>query len=182
MKEELELRMYFFVMCNISPIQQGIQAGHAVEQYAYVHCDDQTYRNFVEAHKTWIILNGGPSNNNYAPEDPGHLGNIEYTLTDIGANFATFNEPDLNNALSAVCFLASQPVFDYTQYPDLDKFAKTQFYKYEISKWAQIFRNGQWSYDLIKTAYPKLYKSWSKMMGGEENIRLRELLKGKNLA
>ena len=31
----LELRMYFFVPYNISPIQKSIQAGHAALEYAY---------------------------------------------------------------------------------------------------------------------------------------------------
>lgn len=181
MKEELELRMYFFVPYNIMPIQQGIQAGHAVEQYAYHYGQDPVYRSYVEAHKTWIILNGGPTNNNYAPEDIGHMGNIKYELEEIGYNFATFEEPDLNDALSAVCFLASAPVFDYENYPDIDKFAKNEM-KGQISKWAEIFRNGPVTYADASMAVPEIYTKWSKMMGGPENIELRQLLKGKRLA
>ena len=30
---ELEYRMYFLVPYNLSPIQQGIQAGHALQEY-----------------------------------------------------------------------------------------------------------------------------------------------------
>ena len=34
MKKELELRMYFFTIYQLSGIQKGIQAGHAALEYA----------------------------------------------------------------------------------------------------------------------------------------------------
>ena len=64
MREKLNYRMYFFVPYNILDIQKGIQAGHVVEQYAAKH-KSAAYDDYVENHKTWIILNGGPTNNSY---------------------------------------------------------------------------------------------------------------------
>lgn len=180
-KNNLEKRMYIFVLYSLKGIQMGIQAGHAVEQYAYNFGQDPAYRSYVEAHKTWIILNGGPTNNQFVESEPGHLGNIKYVLEELEYEFATFEEPDLNNALTAVCFLASEPVFNYNDYPDLDKFAKSQMPE-ETSKWASIFRNGSWSYDDVSMQLPEVYIKWSEMMKGHENIALRQLLKGKKLA
>ena len=51
--ESLEKRMYFFVPYNISPIQQAIQAGHAVEQYAHKFRNDPEYIDYVKNWKTW---------------------------------------------------------------------------------------------------------------------------------
>ena len=64
-EKELELRMYFFVPYNISVIQQGIQAGHALGNYAlrYGRLDQKhIVWDFLEKHMTWIILNGGTTN------------------------------------------------------------------------------------------------------------------------
>jgi hypothetical protein len=59
---EPELRMYFFVPYNISPIQQAIQAGHAALEYADKYASDEIFIKFVREHKTWVILNGGTTN------------------------------------------------------------------------------------------------------------------------
>jgi hypothetical protein len=74
----LELRMYGLVPYNISPIQQGIQFGHAVVEYSQkiqsfksgILSKTETYRNISNQYdewadnwKTFIILNGGTTNN-----------------------------------------------------------------------------------------------------------------------
>lgn len=112
--EPMELRMYFFVPYNISPIQQAIQAGHASLEYAVKFSDSYLFKEFVKNHKTWIILNGGTTNDN-----DGTLNQIEQSLRDYKhIPYATFREPDLNNALTAICFIASKPVWDYENYPE----------------------------------------------------------------
>jgi hypothetical protein len=66
----LELRMYFFVPYNISEIQKGIQAGHAALRYArQFSADNPDVWNFVDNYETWIILNGGTTNNERDFED-----------------------------------------------------------------------------------------------------------------
>lgn len=55
----MKYRMYFFVPCNISEIQKGIQAGHAALEYAFLYGDTDEYKSFIVNDKTWIILNGG---------------------------------------------------------------------------------------------------------------------------
>ena len=61
-KQPLELRMYFFVPYQLRGIQQAIQAGHAALEYARKFKDDKQFINFVNNWKTWIILNGGTTN------------------------------------------------------------------------------------------------------------------------
>ena len=60
--EKLEKRMYFLVLYNISPIQQAIQAGHAQNEYALKYWKDKEFQDWAKRCKTWIILNGGTSN------------------------------------------------------------------------------------------------------------------------
>ena len=59
---KLKKRLYFFVPYNISPIQQAIQAGHAALEYAFKYGNTEEFIDFVTNHKTWIILNGGTTN------------------------------------------------------------------------------------------------------------------------
>ena len=64
--KDLKKRMYFFVPYNISPIQQAIQAGHAAVEYARLHGHTWLFKDFATNHKTWIILDGGTTNNKLA--------------------------------------------------------------------------------------------------------------------
>lgn len=183
MTDTLQKRMYSFVPYNISEIQKGIQAGHAVEQYARIHGKSAYYKDYVDQHKTWIILSGGPTNNNYDIEEAGHLGNILNEVKKIGIPYAEFHEPDLNDALSAVCFLVDERVFNYDDYPEIPEFSKDKMQRtYGNSKWLELFKNGPVSLELISEEIPEIYKEWEKMLGGNDNIQLRYLLKGKKLA
>lgn len=168
--EELELRMYFFVPYNISEIQKGIQAGHAAVEYARQYGNTELFKDFSENHKTWIILNGGTTNNK--PESLGGLQtlleciethNLTHTGTRKPLRYATFTEPDLNDALTAICFICDQRIWDYEKYPDLDE---------------DSLYDGTKTLDDIK----EINENWIKTMGGETNIFLRTLIKGMRLA
>jgi len=159
---KFEKRMYFFVPYNISPIQQAIQAGHAAEQYGHKYGQTEEYIDYVKNWKTWIILNGGTTNNGTlgTGESEGSLNQIVDSLEDNDINYAIFNEPDLNNALTAVCFLVDERVFNYKDYPE-----------WNGSKW--------WNKN---TKVEPFYSKWVTKLGGEKNVFLRDLLKYKKLA
>ncbi len=159
----LEYRMYFFVPYNLSDVQKGIQAGHCALEYAYKFNKNNDYISFIENDKTWIILNGGTTNSSRDSngELNGSLNRIVETLSNNNINNTIFNEPDLNNALTSVCFLADERVFNYEDYPDYEDAVKNNM-------WGSI------NY--------KDYKDWVHFMGGDKNVFLRELIKGKKLA
>ena len=56
--------MYGLVPYNLSPIQQGIQFGHAVVEYALKNDKQPDYQKWAVFDKTFIILNGGTTNKN----------------------------------------------------------------------------------------------------------------------
>jgi hypothetical protein len=121
MKEKLELRMYGLVPYNLSPIQQGIQFGHAVVEYGLNHFGENDYRDWANNHKTFIILNGGTTNNSIDEETgnpKGTLNQHAVNLRDMGIHFCTFHEPDLGDQLTAVVFLVDEYVFNREKYPD----------------------------------------------------------------
>ena len=119
MREKVKYRMYGLVPYNISPIQQGIQFGHAVVEYSigrYGSHDD--YIQWAKEDKTFIILDGGTTNDN--EERLGSLNKSVRRLEDICIPYATFNEPDLGDQLTAVVFLVDDRVWDKEKYPEYD--------------------------------------------------------------
>jgi hypothetical protein len=158
----LEYRMYGIVPYNMSPIQQGIQFGHAVVEYALKHSQDPEYQEWAKNHKTFIILNGGTTNNGQEPHalvqrDEPYTGTMQIHDLELGSNeikLARFFEPDLNDTLTAVVFLVDERVFDKKEYPDL----------------------------LDREPSKKDYDKWVKSIGGKKNAFLREFLSKFKLA
>jgi hypothetical protein len=116
-------RMYGLVPYNLSPIQKGIQYGHAVVEYASDHFHDHEYQAWAKHDKTFIILDGGTTNIN--PERRGTLNQHAFTLDEQGIKFAVFNEPDLGDQLAAVVFLVDDRVFDRKKWPDYETILQT---------------------------------------------------------
>lgn len=116
MENQLKYRMYGLVPYNISPIQQGIQFGHGVVEYANQFYSDPKYQRWSKVDKTFIILNGGTTSLSYFT--PGTINKHIDTLSENGIQFATFAEPDLGDQITAVVFLVDERVWDKKNYPD----------------------------------------------------------------
>ena len=106
--------MYGLVPYNISPIQQGIQFGHAVVEYSLYHNDD-VYDTWARHDKTFVILNGGTTNK--SDDHPGSLNTYVDNLARLGIKASCFYEPDLGDQLTAVVFLLDERIWDYEKYP-----------------------------------------------------------------
>ena len=120
MREKVKYRMYGLVPYNISPIQQGIQFGHAVVEYGleYGHKSDDPYLQWARNDKTFIILNGGTTNRNEE-----HWGTLNQSVLELGrlrVQYTTFYEPDLGDQLTAIVFLVDDRVWDKEKYPEYD--------------------------------------------------------------
>ncbi len=120
-----ELRMYFLVMYNLSPIQQGIQALHAIVEYFLKHWKDKEFWRWALRYKTVIVLNGGTSNKGHHSEygESKQLGSMENHFQTLKTNkikCAAFYEPDLNHSCSAIAFLVDERVFNKKDYPDFE--------------------------------------------------------------
>jgi hypothetical protein len=111
--------MYGLVPYNLSPIQQGIQYGHAVVEYAQANFTDVDYQMWSKNDKTFIILNGGTTNSRrYDGKYVGSLNQHVEDLTITGVKRSIFYEPDLGDCLTAVVFLVDDRVFDRITWPD----------------------------------------------------------------
>lgn len=118
-------RLYFLVMYNISEIQKGIQAGHAQQEYCNKYFETPEFQQWAQHDKTWMVMNGGTSNQSGANmyNYDMAIGSMEMYLEELKLNnikCAAFNEPDLNNATSAIAFLVGEKSFDKVNYPDPD--------------------------------------------------------------
>ena len=158
----LEYRMDGLVAYQLSgTIHAGIQFGHAVVEYGQYVKDippfEAVYDKFAMKDKTFIILNGGTTNEN--PERLGTLQQHAQTLKDNLVLFAEFREPDLNDALTAVVFLVDERVFKKDLYPD---FVRDE--------------------NATEARNEKQYKEWVEKIGNERNVFLREFLKQFKLA
>ena len=202
MENKLELRMYGLVPYNISPIQQGIQFGHAVVEYGqkmkiigllnneHLGGHNQSlntqYNDWADNWKTFIILNGGTTNNKTSLKDGlpfGSLNNHLLTLMDNNVEFAQFNEPDLGDQLTAVVFIVDERVFNRKEYPNfedwvMDNYGELVRTDYYTSSYmlAQKIKNSD------SKADKKVYEEWVKLIGGEKNVFLRDFLKNFKLA
>jgi hypothetical protein len=118
--ENRTYRMYGLVPYNISPIQQGIQFGHAVVEYGLEFGTTPEYQKWANEDKTFIILDGGTTNTRYDENDNhiGSLNNHRQLLSDEGVQFRSFFEPDLGDQLTAVVFLVDDRVFNKKIWPD----------------------------------------------------------------
>lgn len=115
---ERSYRMYGLVPYNISPIQQGIQFGHAVVEYGITYGNKQEYHRWSRKDKTFIILNGGTTNTSNTSY--GTLNTYDDMLGIQGIRRSKFYEPDLGDQLTAIVFLVDDRVFDKKAWPEYE--------------------------------------------------------------
>ena len=170
----LEYRMYGLVPYNLSPIQQGIQFGHAVVEYQQnvrnLPPHETIYNKWAQKDKTFIILNGGTTNIN--PEKLGTLNQNLAALYFNGVLTSEFYEPDLGDQLTAVVFLVDERVFNRELYPEFQE-EKLPYGVRKPSKKAEIE---------LDERNEANYQKWVEKIGGPKNAFLREFLKPLRLA
>ena len=201
MKENRELRMYGLVPYNISPIQQGIQFGHAVVEYGQMikksnkSTHVSRYNDWADNWKTFMILNGGTSNhsvNRYHDSEEEFVGTMEsnlLALKEAGVLIGEFYEPDLNDMLSAIVFVVPEEVFNKKDYPDFEDWVIEHYgglLKVDPNNNKSF---GKSSYQLAKMIKEsddkhdqKIYKKWVDFIGGEQNVFLKDFLRNFRLA
>lgn len=153
-RNSLSYRMYGLVPYNISPIQQGIQFGHGAVEFMLKYAAKREVSKWATEDKTFIILNGG-STNNLDEESAGTLNKHYETLLDNRVEVSIFYEPDLGHQLTSVNFLVDERVWDKEKYPDF-------VYTGEIIE--------------------QEYDYWVESVGGKKNAFLREFLRKFRLA
>jgi hypothetical protein len=175
----LEYRMYGIVPYNISPIQAGIQYGHGVVEYQQntrgMGKIEDIYNKWATQDKTFIICNGGTTNENKDGKWYGTMQQKRDQLTEAGILFSEFREPDLNDSLTAVVFLADERVFNdelYPNYVDMPYPWKDKGRGYKPSDKEM----GKWESENAKNR-----EKWVEKIGGTKNDFLRTFASKYNL-
>lgn len=171
----LEKRMYFLVMYNLSDIQKGIQAGHAAIEYSNKYGSNKEYKNWALEHKTFIILNGGTSNDGLVscfgePVQTGTMQDHVEALRDNDIDFAIFREPDANAALTALAFIVDERVFNHKDYPTFINYMKPTMNFQKFIKIANL------ELTELKELFPAQYNEWEELIGGKHNVFLKYFL------
>jgi hypothetical protein len=171
----LERRMYGLVAYQLSgTIHAGIQFGHAVVDYGRtvegLKSHEDIYKKWADRDKTFIILNGGTTNNN--PERLGTLNVHMNTMREAGVLLQEFHEPDLGDQLTAFVFLVDERVFNRTLYPDF------------VPETLPYSRNkpSEKALSQLDERNKVNYKHWEEKIGGPINAFLREYLRPLRLA
>lgn len=181
----IEKRMYGLVNYQLTGIQKGIQFLHAVVEYGIEHGDDIDYLDWAKNHKTVILLNGGTTNSN--ENCLGTINKYYIELKEIGIKCSAFKEPDLGNQITSVSFIVDERVFNRKKYPDLGDWIWINKSEYLVDRMMspqkidKMYRNGYFQTDANQDERD-IYTEWVGYIGGDKNVRLRELLSGLKLA
>jgi hypothetical protein len=196
MNNKLELRMYGLVPYNISPIQQAIQFGHAVVEYGQTVKKPQAltkmslhaptiYDEWANNWKTFIILNGGTTNNTLTADGQpfGTLNQHLIRLRSMNIDLSIFNEPDLGNQLTSIVFIVDERVFNKKKYPELNDWV--------VENYGDLIKSNSFNSpielaNILKTSEDdedkRVYNEWVDFVGGEKNVFLRQFLSQFRLA
>lgn len=168
-----ELRCMGYCPYNIHPKQMGIQFGHAVVELGLMEPEHDIYLEWARYHKTFIVLDGGTTNNN--PEKLGTINQLLNTIKQLDCvTIGEFYEPDLGDQLSSFVFIADEKLFDHKKYPTFDDYIKQ---KYNITNTHQSHEGGV----DFKVQFSNEWIDYVEFHESEERVKLKEILKNSRL-
>ena len=180
---ERTYRMYFLAPYSISAMQVACQQVHGIVDYATKFQKNADYQQWSTKDHVVTILNGGTTNDGWIRDnyDPARRGTMDVALAnlqDMGVNVGFFYEEDLNNALTAVVFLADERVFNRKLTPTEKKWKKRQrFFEDQET-------NGL-PYTLMPPTEAQLQAEeadFEREVGGKQNAFVRRLVYHLNLS
>lgn len=164
-------RMYCLVLKQLSPMQKGIQAAHAIVEYGKKFSHTEAYQEWESFDKTIIVLDAGTS---FDMED------ILDQLDEHKVDYASFSEEDLNGITTSIAILVDDRVFDKEENPDFETWRNR---KYPVREYHCVLYVGEFDHDPNDYTYDKHHKEWVEdVIGGKQNEFLRELISSKRLS
>lgn len=104
-----EQRMCSIALRHLTGIQKGIQTAHAIVEYELKFGDTLEYKRWAKKDKTLIVLEANTTQ---------QLEESYSELRRLGIAVAKFIEPDINNSITAICFLMDETTWNTKKYPD----------------------------------------------------------------
>ena len=169
----MEYRMYCLAERHLSIAQKTIQAAHAIVEYSLKFGDTEEYKHWAKYDKTIIVLDGGNT--------PDMKDDI-VKLTDIAYNYEIFMEPDMDNFVTCIAFLADERVFDYEKYGR--NFEEWRNLKILENDRSQMHTDPVTGVTTMNAVYimPPTYPEWINLIGGEKQEKVKEIISSKRLA
>lgn len=143
-KNELTYRLYVLSIRQLSGINKGCQGIHAALEYSEKYFIDPEYRKYIEKDKTLVMIDGGTNQDMIKILDQLEEGNIHHTY---------FTEPDLNDCVTSIAFIADERVWDKA-------YSKENFV-------------------LVECDEDEQFNEWVESIGGPKNLLLRNIIQGK---
>lgn len=169
----MEYRMYCLAERHLSIAQKTIQAAHAIVEYSLKFGDTEEYKHWAKYDKTIIVLDGGNT--------PDMKVDI-VKLTDIEYNYEIFMEPDMDNFVTCIVFLADERVFDYEKYGR--NFEEWRNLKILENDRSQMHTDPVTGVTTMNAVYimPPTYPEWINLIGGEKQEKVKEIISTKRVA
>lgn len=185
-----KFRLYGLVPYQLTGIQQGIQFGHALQELNNYYRDNPEDSNFSdfktwsEQCKTFIVLNGGTTNDRTVGLDFfGSLNNHKKQLELMDINVGTFNEPDLGDQLTAIVFVVPECVYNKKDYPEFWDWEPVIHYAKKEDKSHELLAFKTDNTEEVSEEIRTFYDNWVlSIMGEKKWADLREFLRKFRLA
>jgi len=168
-EKKLTYRTYEIVLRQLNGINKGVQAEHSCKRYMWKYRNDAETALLFDPecpdNETTIMVDGGTHQ---------EMVEIQRQLEEAGIKHAYFNEPDLNDCLTAITVIADERVWDrryFQRFEDFENYFET-YIESEI----------QTDLDGVELIGKPDYNEWLIHIGGEKNAKLIEILNGKRLS
>jgi len=156
----MEYSMYYLVLRHLSGINKAVQTSHCSIEYAIKYQNEPDFLKYSTIDKTIVMLDGGTHQD---------MVETQKLLEESGVKHGYFLEPDINNAMTAICFLVDERLWKRELYmTDYNRFVEQRLMEDEISHYASYV--------------PEYLGDWIKYIGGKENNTIYNIIRGKKLS
>ena len=164
----MEYRMYYLILRHLSGINKAVQTSHTSIEYAVKYMVNNDFQKYATIDKTIVMLDGGTHQ---------EMVELQKMLEDNGINNTYFTEPDVNDAMTAICFLVDERLFNKEIFVSYEKFSELYFRDNpELSQMDYI--------EFLNDKIPNntVYQEWVKYIGGVKNETIYNIINRRKLA
>lgn len=155
----MEYRMYFLVLRHLSGINKAVQTSHAIAEYSFRYHNYTDFQDYVTKDKTIVMLDGGTHQD---------MVESQRILKENGIKHSYFLEPDINDAMTAICFLVDERIWNRENYLSYKAFIEEKINDYQI--------------DIERNYVPSYECDWVDYIGGKQNNVIYNLISGRKLS
>jgi hypothetical protein len=163
----MEYRMYYLVLRHLSGINKAVQTSHASIEYAVKYIANSDFQKYATIDKTIVMLDGGTHQ---------EMVMLQKQLDENGVNNTYFIEPDINDAMTAICFLVDERLFNKDIFVSYEKFCALHFKDSDTTSIDYV------EFLLNKQPGGELYEEWVKQIGGTQNETIYNIINGRKLS